>query len=138
MAVIETSIMIKATPEEVWEVVSDIDNEPKFWKGTKEVNNISKEGNVTIREIVIAFRDQKCKQEVTLYPKEKIVAVFTRGIINGSKTISLKGQDKQTLLGVKWDIKLSGVMGIFTGMVTKHIKDGTDLALQSIKNEIEG
>ena len=138
MAIIETSIMVKAPPEDVWEVVSDIDNEPKFWKGTKEVNNISKEGNVTIREIVIAFRDQKCKQEVTLYPKEKIVAVFTRGIINGSKTISLKGQDTQTLLGVKWDIKLSGVMGIFTGMVTKHIKDGTDLALQSIKNEIEG
>ena len=137
MADIETSITIDATPEQVWEIVSDIDNEPKFWKGTKEVHNISKDGNITIREIVIAFRDQKCQQEVALYPKEKIVAVFTKGIINGSKTVSLKDKDGKTELRVFWDIKLAGLMGMFTGMIKKHIKDGTDLALQSIKKEIE-
>ena len=137
MAIIETSINITATPKTVWEVVSDIDNEPKFWKGTKEVHNISKEGNVTKRDVVIAFRDQKCQQEVTLYPQEKIVTVFTKGIINGSKTVSLKGRNGTTLVDVKWDIKLSGMMGMFTGIIKKHIKDGTDLALQSIKKEIE-
>jgi len=137
MAIIETSINITATPKMVWELVSDIDNEPKFWKGTKEVHNISKEGNVTKREVVIAFRDQKCQQEVTLYPQEKIVTVFTKGIINGSKTVSLKGRNGTTLVDVKWDIKLSGMMGMFTGIIKKHIKDGTDLALQSIKKEIE-
>jgi len=137
MADIETAITINASPEQVWEIISDIDNEPKFWKGTKEVHNISKEGNITKREIVIAFRDQKCQQEVTLYPKEKIVAVFTKGIINGSKTIALKDKDGKAELRVLWDIKLSGLMGMFTGMIKKHIKDVTDLALQSIKKEIE-
>jgi len=137
MADIETAITINALPEQVWEIISDIDNEPKFWKGTKEVHNISKEGNITKREIVIAFRDQKCQQEVTLYPKEKIVAIFTKGIINGSKTITLKDKDEKTELRVFWDIKLSGLMGMFTGMIKKHIKDGTDLALQSIKKEVE-
>ena len=137
MADIETAITINASPEQVWEIISDIDNEPKFWKGTKEVHNISKEGNITKREIVIAFRDQKCQQEVTLYPKEKIVAIFTKGIINGSKTITLKDKDGKAELRVLWDIKLSGLMGMFTGMIKKHIKDGTDLALQSIKKEIE-
>lgn len=137
MAIIETSGKVNAPLEKVWELVSDIDNEPKFWKGTKEVHNISKEGNVVNREIVIAFRDQKCNQEVTLYPKEKIVAIFTKGIINGSKTLNLSPQENQTLIDVKWDIKLSGLMGMFTGMVKKHIKDGTDLALQNIKEELE-
>ena len=137
MAIIETSIEINAPIERVWDVVSDIDNEPKFWKGTKEVRNISKEGNVVNREIIIAFRDQKCQQEVTLYPKEKIVAVFTKGIISGSKTITLTSQDKLTLLQANWDVKLTGMMGMFTGMVKKHIKNGTDLALQSIKEELE-
>ena len=137
MADIETAITINASPEQVWEIISDIDNEPKFWKGTKEVHNISKEGNITKREIVIAFRDQKCQQEVTLYPKEKIVAIFTKGIINGSKTITLKDKDEKTEFRVFWDIKLSGLMGMFTGMIKKHIKDGTDLALQSIKKEVE-
>ena len=137
MASIETSIEINSTFDKVWEVVSDIDNEPKFWKGTKEVNNISKEGNTVIREIVIAFRDQKCQQEVTFYPKEKIIAVFTKGIIAGSKTIELIPQENQTLLEVRWDIKLTGIMGMFTGMIKNHIKSGTDLALQSIKENLE-
>ena len=137
MAVIETSIEINAPIEKVWDLVSDIDNEPKFWKGTKEVRNISKEGNIVNREIIIAFRDQKCQQEVTLYPKEKIVAIFTKGIISGSKTVKLISQENQTLLEVKWDIKLTGIMGMFTGMIKKHIRSGTDLALQSIKEELE-
>jgi carbon monoxide dehydrogenase subunit G len=137
MAVIETSIQINAPAEKVWDLVSDIDNEPKFWKGTKEVRNISREGDVVNREIVIAFRDQKCQQKVTLYPKEKIVAVFTKGIISGSKDVKLVSQENQTLLEVNWDIKLTGVMGMFTGMIKKHIRSGTDLALQSIKEELE-
>jgi carbon monoxide dehydrogenase subunit G len=137
MAVIETSIQINAPAEKVWDLVSDIDNEPKFWKGTKEVRNISREGDVVNREIVIAFRDQKCHQKVTLYPKEKIVAVFTKGIISGSKAVKLVSQENQTLLEVNWDIKLTGVMGMFTGMIKKHIRSGTDLALQSIKEELE-
>jgi carbon monoxide dehydrogenase subunit G len=137
MAVIETSIQINAPAEKVWDLVSDIDNEPKFWKGTKEVRNISREGDVVNREIVIAFRDQKCQQKVTLYPKEKIVAVFTKGIISGSKDVKLVSHESQTLLEVNWDIKLTGVMGMFTGMIKKHIRSGTDLALQSIKEELE-
>ncbi len=138
MAVIESSIEVNAPAEKVWDLVSDIDNEPKFWRGTLQVRNISIVGNVVNREITIAFRDQKCQQKVTLYPKEKIVAVFTKGIISGSKTVNLNSQNQQTLLEVKWDIKLTGLMSMFTGMVTKHIRNGTDLALQSIKEELEG
>ena len=54
MAEIKTSVTINATQEKVWDVISDIDNEPKFWKGTKEVRNISKDGNQISREITIA------------------------------------------------------------------------------------
>lgn len=137
MAEISTSIEINAPQEKVWDLISDIDNEPKFWKGTKEIHNISKEGNIVNREIVIAFRDQKCQQQVTIFPKEKIVAEFTKGIISGTKTIRLTSEDSKSQVNVVWDIKLTGLMGMFTGMVKKHIKDGTDLALQSIKKELE-
>ena len=137
MAIIETSIEINSSSDKVWDLVSDIDNEPKYWKGTKEVRNISKKGNITIREIIIAFRDQKCQQEVILYPKEKVEAVFTKGIISGSKSIKLIPQENHTVIQVIWDIQLAGLMGMFTGMIKKHIKKGTDLALQSIKEELE-
>ena len=45
MAEIQAQVKINAPLDKVWDIISDIDNEPKFWKGTKEVRNISKERN---------------------------------------------------------------------------------------------
>ena len=137
MATIQVEIEINASIEKVWDIVSDIDNEPKFWKGTKEVRNISKDGNTVNREITIEFRDQKCLQQVKIYPKEKIEAKFTKGIIEGEKIVSLSVKDEKTILSTYWDIKLTGMMSMFTGIIKKHIKSGTEQAMQSIKEEIE-
>lgn len=137
MAVIQVEIEINAPIDKVWDVISDIDSEPKFWKGTKEVRNISKEGNTVNREITIVFRDQKCLQQVKIYPKEKIEAKFTKGIIDGEKIVALTAKNEKTILSTYWDIKLTGMMGMFTGMIKNHIKSGTEQAMQSIKEEIE-
>lgn len=137
MATIEASTTINAPIDKVWDFVSDIDSEPKYWKGTKQVRNISKEGNKIIREVTIAFKDSKCMQTVTLYPKEKILAEFTEGILIGTKTIQIAPHESGTKIYATWDIKLSGMMGMFTGMIKKHVKSGTEQALESIKQEIE-
>ncbi len=137
MSIIKASVDIQASIEKIWNIISDLDNEPKFWKGTKEVKNISKEGNSINREITIAFRNQKCLQNLTLYPKKKIEAVFTKGIIKGTKTINLNEKDDVIQLEAIWDIKLTGMMGMFTCIVKKHIQSGTEQALQSIKQEAE-
>ena len=137
MTKIEASIKIASSVDKVWGIVSDLDNETKYWKGTKEIHNISKEGNKIKREVIIAFKDSKCLQEVTLYPKEKIVAEFTKGIILGTKTINLKLINDEVLLEALWDMKLSGMMGMFTGMIKKHVKNGTEQALHAIKEEVE-
>jgi len=135
MVKIQASIEIDSSIDKVWSLVSDLDSEPKFWRGTKEVRNISKEGNVITREVTIAFKDSKCMQTITLYPKEKIQVQFTKGIIEGSKTITLVPLENKTRLDVAWDMKLSGMMGMFTGMIKKHIQSGTEQALESIKQE---
>ena len=137
MATIVVQTEINATLEKVWEVISDIDNEPKFWKGTKEVKTLSTEGNTIKREITIAFRDQKCLQEIQLKPKESIRAKFTKGILNGTKVITLIPESNSVLIETSWDIKLSGMMNMFTAVIKNHIKSGTEQALKSIKEEIE-
>ena len=137
MTQIQASTEINAPLEKVWNIISDLDSEPKFWKGTKEIRNITKEGNVVNREVTIAFKDSKCLQTVTVYPKEKIHAQFTKGIINGTKIISISPQGSKVKLDAIWDIKLTGMMGMFTGMIRKHIQSGTEQALQSIKEEAE-
>ena len=137
MATIVVQTEINATVEKVWEVISDIDNEPKFWKGTKEVKTLSTEGDIIKREITIAFRDQKCLQEIQLKPKEAIMAKFTKGILDGTKIITLIPKSNSVLVETSWDIKLSGMMNMFTGVIKNHIKSGTEQALKSIKEEIE-
>ena len=77
-------------------------------------------------------------QEVTIVPKETIKAVFTKGVIVGEKTLTLKDAvDDSCELEAIWNVKLSGMMGMFTGMIKKHIKSGTEQALKTIKNEVE-
>ena len=137
MVEIKASVIINSAVDKIWEIISDINNEPEFWKGTKSIRNISQEGNTTKREITIAFKDKKCLQDVTLYPKERVEAIFTKGIINGSKTITIQQIDDTCKLEAVWDIKLSRMMGMFTGMIKKHIQSGTEQALTEIKKEVE-
>ena len=137
MTIINSSIDINASIEKVWNIISDLDNEPKFWKGTKESRTISKDGNVIVREIIIAFRDSKCMQKITLYPNEKIYAEFTDGILKGSKTLNLKSKENSLWLEVEWDIKMTGLAGMFTGMIKRHVKSGTEQAIELIRLEAE-
>ena len=60
MEEIKASVTINTTLDKIWSVISDINNEPEFWKGTKSIRNISQDGNTTKREITIAFKDKKC------------------------------------------------------------------------------
>ena len=137
MATIDVSIDINAPIDKVWDIVSDLDNEPKFWKGTKETKIISRDGNIVTREIIIAFRDSRCMQTITIQPKEKIHAKFTKGIIKGSKTMTLMFKNVECMLDAKLDIKMSGLASMFTVMVSKHIRGGTEQALELIKQEAE-
>ena len=137
MGKITVSVDLNVSIDKVWDIISDLDNEPKFWKGTKEIRNISSNENIVKREVTIAFRDQKCMQEVTILPKQKIEAKFTKGIIIGKKILNLKETQVGCNLEAIWEIKLSGMMGMFTGMITKHIQSGTEQALQAIKQEVE-
>ena len=138
MATIVVQTEINSTIEKAWNIISDIDNEPKFWKGTKAVKTLSVEGDIISREITIAFRDQKCLQEIQLIPKQTIKAKFTKGILNGTKIITLTPKENNSIiLETIWDIKLSGMMNMFTAMIKNHIKSGTEQAMTSIKKEIE-
>ena len=137
MVQIQASVEIDASVDKIWSIVSDLDSEPKFWKGTKEVRNISKDGNTVTREVTIAFKDSKCMQTVTLYPKEKIQIQFTKGVIEGTKILILAQIGNKTRLDVLWDMKLAGMMGMFTGMIKKHIQSGSEQALESIKQEAQ-
>jgi carbon monoxide dehydrogenase subunit G len=137
MVAINASRELSAPLERVWEIVADVDNEPRYWHGTKTVKNISKTGNVVEREVTIAFRDSRCRQTVVLNPKQSIEITIKEGPMKGTKKILLEPEGEKTTIRVAWDIKLAGFLGMFGGMVKKHISEGTDEALERIAKAVE-
>lgn len=137
MATINASREISAPLDKVWDIVADIDNEPKYWHGTKTVKNISKTGNTIEREVTIAFKDSKCRQTVVLNPKRSVEITITEGPLKGIKVVTLSPSGDKTKIDVVWDIKLAGFLGMFTGMVKKHIAEGTEEALERIAKAVE-
>jgi ribosome-associated toxin RatA of RatAB toxin-antitoxin module len=138
MVTINASREVSASPDRVWDIVADVDNEPQYWHGTKTVKNISKAGNKIEREVTIAFKDSKCRQTVVLNPKKSIEIMITEGPIKGTKTVMLSPSGNlKTRINVVWNIKLAGFLGMFTGMVKKHIAEGTEEALARIAKAVE-
>lgn len=137
MVTINTSREIAAPLDKVWGIVSDIDNEPQYWHGTKSVRNIKRDGNVTVREAVIAFKDSKTMQTVTVVPPTSVETRITEGPILGTKVVTVSPAGDKTKVQVVWDFKLAGFMSMFSGMVKKHIAEGTEQALDRIAKAAE-
>jgi hypothetical protein len=126
-----------ATLDNVWEVIADLDNEPEVWHGTKSIKNISKSGNTIERDVVIAFRNSVCREVVQVDPKKTIKTEILSGPMTGSKTLTLRSIDVDKMrIDVHWDIQVSGLYKLFTGMVKKHIHRGTEDALERISKRV--
>ena len=130
------SRVIDAPIERVWSVVSDLDNEPKYWHGTKSIRNINKDGNTITREVTIAFRDSLCKEMVTIEPMKRIDVNILEGPMQGHKIITVEDIDGKTKVEVLWDIRLKGMLSVFSSMVKGHIEEGTKDALERINKAI--
>jgi carbon monoxide dehydrogenase subunit G len=137
MATINASREVSAPLDRVWDIVADVDNEPRYWHGTKTVKNISKSGNTIEREVTIAFKDSKCRQTVILRPKKSVEITITEGPLKGTKVVTLNPSGDKTRIEVVWDVKLIGLLGLFTGIVKKHIAEGTEEALERIAKAVE-
>lgn len=142
MGVIRAEARIRAPPEAVWRIISDLDGETRYWKGTRSIRNVSESGGTLTREITIAFGGRKCMQDVTVVPMERVEAVFTDGIIRGTKVLSMRageegGDAAATVLEAEWNVSLGGMLGMFSGAVGRHIRGGTEQALAAIKADAE-
>ncbi|MGI0010258.1 MAG: type II toxin-antitoxin system RatA family toxin [Nitrosopumilaceae archaeon] len=137
MTEIKASIQINSPVDKVWNIISDLDRESKFWNNITKVRTISTENNVVKREITIGKVD-RCLQTVTLYPQQKIHAEFTKGIIGGTKTTTLTSRDNGTFLEIIWNVKFKGMAGFMSGKLNSDFQDHTEQAALAIKQEAEG
>jgi len=137
MVEIKIKLQINAPTEKVWNIISNIDEDSKFWKGTTSIRNLAKDDNVITREVTIGKVD-RCLQTVTLFPKESINVHWTKGTITGTKDLLLVPMGNTTQLEVVLKYKLSGMATFMGGKITKDLHREADEAVQLIKEKAEG
>jgi hypothetical protein len=139
MVIIHIMKGISAPLDKVWSTISDLDKEPTYWHGMKSIKNMGwTDANIIEREVIISYRNSKCRETVVLNPKCSIEVKITEGPLHGTKTIKLNSvkQDK-TIIDIIWDIKLVGLLEIFTSIVKRYIARQTEKALEGIAKAAE-
>jgi carbon monoxide dehydrogenase subunit G len=138
MVEINASREVPAPIERVWDVISDVDSEPRYWRDLHSVYNISRNGNVIEREVTVGFRNSKGRQIVELHPKKSIEVTLTEGPMIGNRIITLiPSSNGTTRISVSWDVKLSGIPLLFRAVVRERIAEGTEEALNRIVRAVQ-
>ena len=136
--------------DQVWKVVSDIDNETKYWSTYRAIKNINTAAvnmtaNTTEREVTIAtgpFGETITHQFVTVNPAKFVVETnITQGPVTGIRTLTLNpsssNSSNATKIDVYWNVDMSGVPVIGRGFAKDGITRTTEEALSSIAAEVE-
>ncbi|HJT10675.1 MAG TPA: hypothetical protein VJ771_07820 [Candidatus Nitrosotalea sp.] len=135
---IEVDVMLKVntTFEKVWNIISDVDNDHKYWKEIVQIKNTSRGRNVVVREIYMS-NGSKYHQKITLFPKEGIHIRWTKGTITGIKDIMLIDSGNTTVIRVQISYKPRGAVRIGSRDILEELQSETENALEMIKKEAE-
>ena len=135
---IERSIEIHASREAVWKVISDLDSEPDYWYGTKEVRIITKSDLNVQREITQNFRNHKILQQVVLHPPDFMEISYLKGLTEGTKMMTIREISSEVqILNVAWNVHFTGIYRLATPFIKRHTALGTEHALERIKSAAE-
>jgi carbon monoxide dehydrogenase subunit G len=145
---IKASRKVSAPIDQVWNVVSDVDNETKYWSTFKAIKNINKTAmnmtaNTTEREVTLAagpLGETITHQFVTVNSEQFVVQTnITEGPVTGTRllTLSPSSNSNATKIDVLWNVDLSGIPIFGRGFAKDGIMRTTEEALSNIAAEVE-
>jgi uncharacterized protein YndB with AHSA1/START domain len=134
---IKVSREVAAPIDRVWNIVSDIDNEAKYWSIIKNIKNINKTDAITERDVTVQAGpggDTRTHQIVTVDPNQFAVKMnITEGPIIGSRLITLTPENNTTTrVDAAWGIDLSGIPLLGKGFAKESFQKTTENALSNI------
>jgi carbon monoxide dehydrogenase subunit G len=136
--IIKANLEVSASLDRVWEIIADVDNEPKYYPGLNSVKNISKNDNVIEREVTVGFLNHKARQTVILNPKKSVEIRMTEGPMIGTRVVTLNPSgNNKTMVGISWDFEFVGIPSFFRGDVKNQIANGTEEALDRIARAVQ-
>ena len=146
---IKVSREIFGSMDQVWNVVSEIDNETKYWSTFKAIKNINMNAinmtaNTTEREVTLAtgpLGETITHQFVTVNPEKFVVETnITQGPVTGTRTLTLSPSSSNsdaTKIDVFWNIDMSGIPIFGRDFAKDGIMRTTEEALNNIAAEVE-
>jgi hypothetical protein len=145
---IRASHEISAPIDQVWNVVSNVDNETKYWSTFKAIKNINKTAinmtaNTTEREVTLVVGPQGetiSHQFVTVNSEQFVVQTnITEGPVTGTRLLTLNpsSNSNATKIDVLWNVDLSGIPIFGRGFAKDGIMRTTEEALNNIAAEVE-
>jgi len=145
---IKASREISAPIDQVWNVVSDIDNETKYWSTFKAIKNsnmtaINMTANTTEREVTLVagpLGETVTHQFVTVNPEQFVVETnITEGPVTGNRilTLSPSSNANATRIDVFWNVDMSGIPIFGKDFAKDGIMRTTEEALGRIAAEVE-
>jgi uncharacterized protein YndB with AHSA1/START domain len=145
---IKASREISAPIDQVWNVVSNVDNETKYWSTFKAIKNINKTAinmtaDTTEREVTLAagpLGETITHQFVTVNSEQFVVQTnITEGPVTGTRllTLSPSSNSNATKIDVLWNVDLSGIPIFGRGFAKDGIMRTTEEALSNIAAEVE-
>src|SRR5215210_487228 len=145
---IKASRVISSPMDQVWTVVSDVDNETKYWSTFKAIKNINMTAinmtaNTTEREITIVtgpLGETVTHQFVTVNPEQFVVETnITKGPLTGTRTLTLSPSPNTnaTRIDAVWNVDMSGIPFFGRGFAKDGIMRTTEQALSNIAAEVE-
>lgn len=140
----ESTIMktreVRANLDSVWKVVSDTENEERYWTNLRDVKVVKRDGNTIVREAKVGPSGfaQRSKQTIILEPMSAVGLTMTSDALDGERTIRLApaGEDG-TRIEVVWKLRPKNVPRFVEGILKDQIAAVTDLALAKIANSVE-
>ena len=139
---IKVSREISAPVDQIWNIVSDVDNETKYWTTYKTIKNINKIDNIVEREVTVTAGPQNAKthQFVTVNPEQMVIQTnITEGPVTGSRVLTLSPSSdiNATKIDVLWNIDMSGIPVIVKGFAKDNFMKTTEEALNRIAQTVE-
>jgi uncharacterized protein YndB with AHSA1/START domain len=145
---IKASREISAPIDQVWNVVSDVDNETKYWSTFKAIKNINTTSinmtsNTTEREVTIQtgpLGETVTHQFVTVNPEQFVVETnITEGPVTGTRVLILSPSSNANAIkmDVLWNVDMSDIPIFGKGFARDGIMRTTEEALGRIAAEVE-
>ncbi|GAB6946876.1 hypothetical protein JCM16161A_10060 [Vulcanisaeta sp. JCM 16161] len=120
--------------DRIWQVLSDVSNMPRYWRGHREVEIVGRDGDAYLVKIRFAFPGPGNRgiARIVVSNDEKVVLInYLEGPIRGY----VRNYVSENQLVSQWNVRITPLFLLMKPWIRRHFMNGAINALTRIVNE---